>query len=131
MRRLRSASRILAVQKQLQRLEERKLADIQSQGMLLKAEEAEILCSLNETDALHGLFVEAMAKRLRGLAEQGARLDTDRAAVMRRLLEQARRRKRAETLHRAVSDAWRREADRRELLDMIERAAGSPDASLP
>lgn len=131
MRRLKSAERILTVQRQLQRMEERRLAAVQQREAAVDADRREILQSLNETEVLHGLFVFAMAKRLRKLDEEAASLETEKSVVARRLMEQGRRRKRAETLFEGVSDAWRREEDRRELLDTIEQASGPPKASLP
>lgn len=130
MRRLRSARRILAVQRQLQRQEERKLADIQQREASARTDQREILQSLNEREVLHGLFVFAMAKRLRALDEQAVKLDREKGVVARRLMEQARKRKRAETLFESISEAWSRETEKRELFDMIEHAATS-DASLP
>jgi hypothetical protein len=131
MRRLKSAGRILAVQRQLQRMEERKLADVQQQQAGVETDRREILQSLNDREVLHGLFVFAMAKRLRKLDEEAARLEIEKSVTSRRLMEQARRRKRAEALHEAVSDAWRLEEDRRELLSVIDRAASPSKASLP
>jgi hypothetical protein len=131
MRRLLSARRILSVQRQLQRQEERKLADLQRREAAARTEQEEIIRSLNEKEVLHGLFVFAMAKRMRSLDEQVAALEREKQGTVRRLMEQARKRKRAETLFESVNDAWRREADKRELLEVIERAAGKPDASLP
>lgn len=131
MRRVKSAERILAVQRQLQRLEERKLAEIQQQELAVNADRQDILQSLNDKEVLHGLFVFAMAKRLRKLDEETARLELEKSVVSRRLLEQGRRRKRAETLYESVSDAWRREEDRRELLSVIDQTASPAKASLP
>jgi hypothetical protein len=130
-RRLKSAGRILVVQRQLQRMEERKLALVQQQEAAVDADRREILQSLNDKEVLHGLFVFAMAKRLRKLDEETARLEVEKSVVARRLMEQGRRRKRAETLFDTVSDSWRREEDRRELLDTIEQASVAPKASLP
>ncbi len=130
MRRLRSAERILAVQRQLQRQEEKRLADVQQREASVHADQRELLQALNERDVLHGLFVYAMAKRLRVLDEQAAKLEAEKGAAIRRLMEQGRKRKRAEALFESIGDTWRREAEKRELLDMIERAA-STDASLP
>ncbi|MGE0211646.1 MAG: hypothetical protein AB7S41_08130 [Parvibaculaceae bacterium] len=131
MRRLKSAERILMVQRQLQRMEERRLALVQQQEVAVDTDRREILQSLNEKEVLHGLFVFAMAKRLRKLDEETARLEVEKSVVARRLMEQGRRRKRAETLFDTVSDTWRREEDRRELLDTIEQASVAPKASLP
>lgn len=131
MRRVKSAERILAVQRQLQRQEERKLAQIQRREAGVRADQEQILQSLNEKDVLHGMFVFAMAKRLRSLDEQAAKLEREKADAARRLMLQSRRRKRAETLFEEVAEAWRKEKDRRELLDTVERAASQRDASLP
>jgi hypothetical protein len=74
------AQRILDVQKQLYQIEEWKLAQLQHRLADLEREQHELIGALNTDAALQGLFIDAMARRLRSLADAAARFERDRAA---------------------------------------------------
>jgi hypothetical protein len=113
--------RILDVQQQLHRIEEWRLADLDRALLALAASEQELIRALNEDDALQGLFIDAMARRLASIAEQAARVGEEKTAQEQRLLEHAARKVCAERLVQAVDREVAQAADKRALLDAIER----------
>jgi hypothetical protein len=117
--------RILGVQQQLHRIEEWKLADLERTLEQLEASQRDLLRALNEDDALQGLFIDALARRLRSLAEQASRVGEEKAAQSARLLEHAARKICAERLAETVDRQVVRAADKTRLLDAIERCVGS------
>lgn len=113
--------RILDVQQQLHRIEEWRLADLDRTLLALAASEQELIRALNEDDASQGLFIDAMARRLASIAEQAARVGEEKTAQEQRLLEHAARKLCAERLAQAVDREVAQAADKRTLLDAIER----------
>ena len=113
--------RILDVQQQLHRIEEWRLADLDRTLLALAASEQELIRALNEDDALQGLFIDATARRLASIAEQAARVGEEKTAQEQRLLEHAARKLCAERLAQAVDREVAQAADKRTLLDAIER----------
>lgn len=113
--------RILDVQQQLHRIEEWRLADLDRALLALAATEQELIRALNEDDALQGLFIDATARRLASIAEQAARVGEEKTAQEQRLLEHAARKVCAERLVQAVDREVAQAADKRALLDAIER----------
>jgi len=113
--------RILDVQQQLHRIEEWRLAELDRTLLALAASEQELIRALNEDDALQGLFIDAMARRLASIAEQAARVGEEKTAQEQRLLEHAARKVCAERLVQAVDREVAQAADKRNLLDAIER----------
>jgi hypothetical protein len=116
--------RILGVQQQLYRIEEWKLADLERALERLEASQQDLIRALNEDDALQGLFIDALARRLRSLSEEASRVGQDRDAQSARLLEHAARKACAERLAEAVDRQVARATDKKQLLDTIERFVG-------
>ena len=116
--------RMLAVQRQLHRIEEWKLADLERALERLEASQRELIGALNEDDALQGLFIDAMARRLRSLSEEASRVGQERQAQSARMLEHAARKVCAERLAEAVDLELARATDKKELLDIVERSVG-------
>src|SRR6185295_16504834 len=113
--------RILDVQQQLHRIEEWRLADLDRALLALAASEQELIRALNEDDALQGLFIDATARRLASIAEQAARVGKEKTAQEQRLLEHAARKVCAERLAQAVDREVAQAAEKRALVDAIER----------
>jgi hypothetical protein len=113
--------RILGVQQQLHRIEEWRLADLDRTLLALAASERDLIRALNEDEALQGLFIDATARRLASIAEQAARVGKEKTAQEQRLLEHAARKVCAERLVQAVDREVAQAADKRNLLDAIER----------
>jgi hypothetical protein len=113
--------RILGVQQQLHRIEEWRLADLDRTLRELATSERDLIRALNEDEALQGLFIDATARRLASIAEQAARVGKEKTAQEQRLLEHAARKICAERLAQAVDREVAQAADKRNLLDAIER----------
>jgi hypothetical protein len=97
-RRLRKIERLLALQEQLHRLAEWKLAALDRKKAELASDQASLVGALNRDDPLHGVFIEAMARRLNALAREADRVNRARAAASRRLTEEGLTLKRAERM---------------------------------
>ena len=61
--------RILVALEQLHRVEQWKMADLERRLAELEQEKVELIGALNDNDALHGLFIDATARRLSSTAE--------------------------------------------------------------
>ena len=127
--RLGKIERLLSLQTKIHRLAEWQLADLDRQRTELTASEQRLFDTLNSDAPLHGLFVEAMARRLAQLARDGDRLQRARETQQRRLQDEGLRLKRFER----SSERLRRQdlADERKkhFATLLEALAGSDDAS--
>jgi hypothetical protein len=123
--RLRSIGRIAGVQRELQRAAEWKLAAIEQREAALRQTEADLIRFLGQDHAFAGLFPAAMAGRLRSLAREIAQAAQARKAQAATVLRETGRTRRAERLLARITAGERREAEKRELLDIIDRA-GKP-----
>jgi hypothetical protein len=120
----RKIHRMLAVQQQLYRIEEWKLADLERTLEGLEISQREVIGALNEDDALQGLFLDAMARRLRSLGEEASRVGQQRDEQSARLLEHGARKVCAERLAETLDRELARAGDKTQLLDVIERFVG-------
>lgn len=131
-RRARKSHRVLALQQQLNRIEQWKLAELQRRLAGLETEQRELIGALNEDHALHGLFIDTMARRLSSLAEEAVVVGRDKDAQSVRAVEHSAKVKLAERLAEARDLDVQRADDRRQLLDMIEQFLRRPrTTSLP
>jgi hypothetical protein len=117
------AHRILEVQRQLHRIEEWKLSDLQHRLAELERSQQELIGSLNGESALHDLFIDALARRLRKVAEETSRTGQARDAQAGRVAERAAQVTCAERLSERRDRQDAREEDKAQLLDMLERHA--------
>ncbi len=130
-RRLKKIERVLAVQAQLHRLAEWKLAALDHKKAELASDEASLVGALNRDDPLHGLFVEAMARRLNALARETDRVNLARAAASRRLAEEGMALKRVERMTARVRRQYEQILGKRGFAELLDRLASSDNASLP
>lgn len=131
-KRLRSIRRIADLRHQLKRIEEIKLAHLHAEEAELNAKREVLITALNDDDALHGLFVDDMAGRLKRINERQQALQPIKAFQTQRVLVQARHAKFAETMMDKVSKEVDAVQGKRELEGLIEQfLAQKPDASLP
>jgi hypothetical protein len=130
-RRLRKIERLLALQEQLHRLAEWKLAALDRKKAELASDQASLVGALNRDDPLHGVFIEAMARRLNALAREADRVNRARAAASRRLTEEGLTLKRAERMTVRVRRQYEEILGKRGFADLIDRLAKPDDASLP
>jgi uncharacterized coiled-coil protein SlyX len=129
--RVEKANRIVGVQRQLQRIETWKLAELQNRLAELEASQAELIRALNDDEALHGLFIDTMAGRLRLLAEESARVTVERDAQSRRTAEQSGQLKLAERRSAGIEQQEARVAAQQELMETIEHFLRRTSARLP
>lgn len=118
--RARKARRVASVQAQIQKLEQWKLSELQRQLLAGEAAQRELIAALNADHPLYGLFIDAMASRLRTLAAETGRTREARDAHVQHLLACTGRLKTAERLATAADRAALRDRSRSELLDLIE-----------
>ena len=129
--RVKKARRILAVQAQMHRAEEWKLAQLQQRLKQLEASQRQMIGALNQDNALHGLFIDTMAKYLQVLTEQAGAVARQIDVQLPRTLAEAARLRGAERLLRNVTEQVQRTGDRKDLLDIVERFLGRAGTSLP
>jgi hypothetical protein len=125
-----SAARILSVQRQMRKIEEAKLAELQRQLQEIKDDQVSLVGALNEDGALQGLFLDAMARRLKALAEQEGKVEV---LVQRQSLAvraEATKEKAAEKLAGQRLAEARAEAGQKELDAVLDLIAHPRDASL-
>ena len=129
--RMQKAQRIHDVQKSLQRLEEERIAVLQSRQAELASLQEEIVGSLNADERIQDLLVPVIVRRLKSLSAESTRLaaELDRRYHALRLI--ASRTKCAERLSQTYEQQHARACAEKELRDIIERIAQSGDASLP
>jgi hypothetical protein len=130
-RRLKKIERILAVQEKLHEIAEWRLARTEQEQSELRATEVAIVGALNQDDALQGLFVDAMAKRLKKLAVEAERLEQRRAEEARILFEEGLRLKRTERMTGRLRREYRESVGKRGFADLIDTLVRNGDASLP
>jgi hypothetical protein len=121
----RRVHRILAIERQLQRVQEWKLAELRRNLAALEASQQDLIRALDDDDALQGLFIDALARRLRSLGEEASRVgrETEDQAVL--LLQHSARMLCAERLADAVNREAERSNEKGRLLEVIERVAGA------
>ncbi|MBX9589529.1 MAG: hypothetical protein K2X43_09505 [Hyphomonadaceae bacterium] len=125
------AHRILAAEQQLHRIEQWRQAELESRLAELEATQVELIGALNDTNALHGLFIDATARRLSSIAEQAERVGREKEAQALKLKEHAARVKVCERLALEHEQEFAREKEGKELLDIVEQFVGRGRTSLP
>lgn len=124
------SKRVLAAQQQLHRVEQWKLADLQGRLADLNAAQIDTISALNGSE-LHGLFIEATARRLRSLAEEAQRVTLDKDKQSIKTSEHAGRVRAAERLAHALQIELDREIERKELMEIIDQYLTNNRTSLP
>lgn len=130
-KRAQKAHRVLAVQKQLHRVAAWKLAELRGRLQELEASQAELIGALNEDDALHGLFIANIARRIRSLAEESSRVAREREDQSRKLIGQASRVRLVERMTARIDLQDARQEAQQELIEAIEHFLGRSSARLP
>jgi hypothetical protein len=123
--------RILAAEAQLYRIEQLKMAALERRTAELETTQVELIAALNDSDALHGLFIDTTARRLSSISEEAERVRRDKAAQGLILKEHATRVKMSERLFREHAKEFEREREGKELLDVVEQFVGRKPTSLP
>lgn len=130
-RRHQKLERILAVQQQLHKMAELKLIDLHRQASALKEAQDTLVQAMNDHDALHGMFVDVMARRLQALAEQASRVDSTKATQKEITFERALQAKRTEKMVSNLQDEIHKVEEKRDLLAILDSFSTKADASFP
>jgi hypothetical protein len=125
------AARILAAEEQLHRIEQWKMSDIERRLADLDAMQVELIGALNDTNALHGLFIDTTARRLSSIAEEAERVGREKAVQALKVKEHATRVKICERIAVERAQEFEREEEGKELLDVVEQFVGRKGTSLP
>lgn len=129
--RLKKTRRLLDLHRDLQRLEEERIAGLRRRQDELAVLQEEIFDSLNGDGGLQGLFTPMIVRRLKSLGDESLRVAEELKRRSEALLAIAARTKHAERLAHTYEQAHNRASAERELRDIIERIARPEDASLP
>jgi hypothetical protein len=127
-RRLRKIERVLAVQQQLHRLAEWRMAGLDRERRELAESEAQLVAALNHDEQLQGVFVDAMARRLAAIARDAERVNRAREVQGRRLREEGMKLKMVERMNDRVRRQYREAFARRGFSDLLETLARLDDA---
>ena len=125
----RKIKRILTLQRQLHRLSQWRLAELQRQEDIIQDKQRDLIGALNDDDRLQGLFVAAMAKRLSSLADDETRVAGLKKAQKEDVWAHARRVRQSERLADLLAVTRRRDAEKKAREDLTERVGTRPDAS--
>ena len=123
--------RILVALEQLHRVEQWKMADLERRLAELEQEKVELISALNDNEALHGLFIDATARRLSSTAEVAERVARAKEEQALKLREYAARVKISERLTSQHEQEAAREREAKELLDVVEQTVNTKLTSLP
>jgi hypothetical protein len=129
--RLKKVERVLAVQEQLHRLAQWRMAALDREKADNADGQVDLLSALNDDNQLHGLFIDAMTRRLTALARDAERLERARRVMEQQLSEEGLKLKRTEKMTDRVRRDYVRGRDKRLFQDLLETLAKARDASLP
>lgn len=131
-RRLQSVRRVADLREQMKRIEEIKLSRLLAEEAELETKREIVIATLNDDAHLHGLFVDAMAARLKRVDERQNALQPLKAAQQRQVLTQARLAKYAETMIGTLSRQVKTAEEKRDLERLTEQfLARQAHTSLP
>jgi hypothetical protein len=127
--RRRKIQRILQVQRQLHDVAEWKLAELSRRGTEIDAAKISLIAALNEDDALQGLFIDTMARRLTRLAGEADHVNAAKTAQAAQVLAEARRVKTTERLSGRLERETRRQKEKLDFRALLDAFAQLRDAS--
>ena len=120
--RLKSIRRLVAVQDQLRRLAEWKLADIDRQIAEVAAAQADLDRFVDRSHPISGMLLGVVTAQRRRLGVRAVQLKEARVGQAERVLEASRSFKLAENIEGRVDEEDRRRREKAELADLIESA---------
>jgi hypothetical protein len=129
--RLKKIHRLIKVQQHLHKSAELKLADLHRQESELKAAQEETLQTMGDSDVLHGLFVDILAKRLKTLSLEESRTQASIIEQKALTVEKALQVKRAEKVYSRLKEDNRRDEEKKGLIAILESMARKDSTSLP
>jgi hypothetical protein len=128
--RFRAVKRVLAVQTQMHRLAQWKLAELERLEDTLRDNQERLLRFLDEEQSYTALFGDTVMRRLRNIGEQKAQVTVAKTEQADRTLEESKRTGRMQRMADDLSEEARRELDRLELREILERINHRRNASL-
>jgi hypothetical protein len=131
MDRAKKIERLLALQTRIHRLAEWRLVEIDRKQASVAESRERLFDTLNGDQPLHGLFADAMARRIAALARESDRLQRAREAQERRLREEGLKLKRFERAGEKINRKSRDEAAKKSFAALLDVLANVDDASLP
>lgn len=129
--RLKKVDRLIKVQQHIHRSAELQLAALRRKEGELKVAQEDLLQTMGDTDALHGLFVDVIARRLKALSLEEARTQADIIAQKAVTTEKALRVKRSEKLHLRLRAEERHMQEKEDLAAILEAMTQARGTSLP
>ncbi|WP_414473360.1 hypothetical protein [Microvirga sp. M2] len=129
--RLKKIDRLIRVQQHLHRKAELDLASLQRKEGELKEAQEVLLQTMGESDALHGLFVNVLAKRLKDLSLEEVRTQAEIVGQKSLTVERALQVKRSERMQSRLKEDIRHMREREELTEILEGMARKERTSLP
>jgi len=128
--RFRAMQRVLAVQNQLHRLAQWKLAELERQEDLLDERQRHLLSFLDQEKSYAALFGEALMRRLRTIGEEKITAAKAKQGQADETLEELRRVGRMQRLVDDLGEKARQETERKDLRDILEQLNNRRNASL-
>ncbi len=130
-KRLNGMKRIVALQTQMRRREEWRLAGLEREDASLAEREAQLAAFMEADSGIASLMVDATVKRIRAVSEQRARLVQQKDEQKVRLLAQQQRLGCAERLHDELDAIVQRMLEDEDLDAVLEARIGQGETSLP
>jgi hypothetical protein len=130
-KRLNGMKRIVALQTQMRRREEWRLAGLEREDASLAEREAQLVAFMEADTGVASLMVDATVRRIRAVTEQRSRLVPQKEAQKARLLVQQQRVGCAERLHDEIDIAVQRMLEDKDLDAVLEASIGQSKTSLP
>jgi hypothetical protein len=127
--RLRAIQRILAVQAQLHRLAQWKLADLERREDALQERHESLLRFVDKDGSYGALFSNTLMRRLHGISEEKAKVVAEKHEQADKTLEELRRVGQMQRLTAGLEEEARQEHERQELREILERMAHRGHAS--
>jgi hypothetical protein len=127
--RRKSLEKILLLQDQLHKLSTWKLAALDQQRAALEETQKATIEAIDRDAITNGILVASATHRLRGIDKQIAVVKAQHVKQAQVALEQGARTKLAERLVDKVEAKYRKQQERSDLGDLIERSLGKDSAS--
>jgi hypothetical protein len=118
--RTKKLARIVAVQQRLSQIAEIKVAAIGREKSALEKSQTELIAALNDDDALQGVFIEAMARRLASLGRESDKVRDALEAATGQMLTQAMRLQRMERMSEAARREYLQEFWKKGFADILD-----------
>jgi hypothetical protein len=119
-KRVEKAKRIVAVQRQMHRIEDWRMIELKREAELLDASRRDTIQALSEEETLRGEMAALAVRRLRYLVREAGRVGEQEKVQAAKLLDQTGKLRRAERLEGEVRRDAERESGRKQLVDIIE-----------